>query len=147
MIGYALGGRIEHVQLGGEPDENVAVHFGDCLINWGAVNADCNWHVQREIITILAGPVAEMIYRGETPHPAMHDPWNHDWQQAWIRCQDQISSPQRRTAFLEMLVIELHRKMSDDTCWAAVAAVADALLAHEYLEHEQLENELQFWIG
>ena len=46
-----------------------------------------------------------------------------------------------------MLVIELHRKMSDDTCWAAVAAVADALLAHEYLEHEQLENELQFWIG
>ena len=146
VVGYALGGKIDRIQLGGEADDNLPERFGDCQINWGRVGADCDWQLERELLTIMAGPVAEMIYRGEKLHPAYFEPWKLDWQQAWARC-GHIPDPHRRTLFLENLVQHLHEKLSLDNNWAAIAAVADELLAHEYLEQEQLDDALQFWIG
>lgn len=145
VVGFAMGGRIERIQLGGESDENLPESFGDCLINWGRGSSQCDWHTQRELMTILAGPVAEMIYIGERLHPAVYGPWRHDWEQALLRV-GQFSSGQTAVALLEQLIVELHDKMSADRCWAAIAAVADQLLAHEYLEHEQLEDALNFWL-
>ncbi|NNE00112.1 MAG: cell division protein FtsH [Pirellulaceae bacterium] len=147
VIGYALGARIERVQLGGEADDHLPERFGDCLVNWGMVHPDCTEQRQRELMTILAGPVAEMIYRGEPLHPAHYEPWQGDWQQAWDHCRDGVPDPIRRTGLLEQLIGQLHRRMSDDDCWAAVAAVADELLAHEFLDEEQLSDTLAFWLG
>lgn len=146
VIGYALGARIERIQLGGQADDHLLDRFGDCLVNWGPVNEFCNWQRQRELMTILAGPVAEMIYTGEPYHPAHHGPFQGDWQQAWNHCAGAVSDPKRRTVLLEQLLRELHQRMSADLCWAAIAAVADELLAHEYLEEEQLIDTLRFWI-
>ena len=147
VVGYALGGKIERIQLGGETVDHLPDQFGDCLINWGPVSSKCNWQTHRELLTILAGPVAEMIYRGEKLHPATFGPWQQDWQQALARCTNFLSDETACIAFLERLILDLYEKLSDDSAWAAIAAVADELLAHEYLEQEQLDDALQFWLG
>lgn len=145
VIGFVLGGQIESVGLYAEADDWLPERFGDCLVNWGRVDANANWQIQRELLTILAGPVAEMIYRGEKLHPATFPPWQHDWQWAWERSAMLIRDPKRRTEFLEAVIGWLHHHMVDDQCWAAIAAVSDELLAHEYLEAEQLADTLEFW--
>lgn len=146
VIGYALGARIEAVRLGGEADDYLPERFGDCLVNWGPISPDCDWQRQREIMTILAGPVAEMIYRGEKLHPAAFEPWQDDWRLAFSLSQSIHPNPVRRTRWLEMMIVEMHQRMNDEICWAAIAAVADELLAHEALEEEQLYETLSFWI-
>lgn len=147
VIGYALGGRIESISLGGDGGEDLPTRFGDCRINWGPVDATADWQLQREILTLLAGPVAEMIYRGEKLHPAFFGPWVQDWQSALDRAERFAADGQRRTRLLEQLIIQLHEQMQHDSCWATIAAVADQLLAHEYIEEEELAQTLAFWLG
>lgn len=147
VIGYALGAQIDYIALGGEADEYLPDRYGECLVNWGRVDPTCSLQKQNELMTMLAGPVAEMIYRGETFHPAHYGPWKGDWDQAWNHCRDAVPDTNRRAKLLERLMQELHKRMSGDDCWAAVAAVADELLAHEQLDQEQLADTLAFWIG
>ena len=145
-IGYALGARIESVQLGAEVDE-LPLRFGDCRVNWGPIDAGCNWQRMRELLTVLAGPVAEMIYRGEMLHPAHFGPWQHDWRIAWERAESLAPQPQSRTRLLEQTIVDLHRRMQQELCWAAIAAVADELQAHECLDEDQLAETLGFWLS
>lgn len=144
-IGYALGARIESVQLGGEIDD-LPARFGDCLVNWGPVDASCDWQRLREIMTILAGPVAEMIYRGEPLHPAHYGPWTDDWRMAWECAASVAKDPQTRTRLLEQVIADLLRRMKQEPCWSAIASVADELQAHECLDEEQLAETLGFWL-
>ena len=146
VIGYVLGAQIESVGMYAEADEWLPERFGDCRVNWGRVRVDCDWQAQREILTMLAGPVAEMIYRGEAIHPATFAPWQHDWQWAWERSSRMFRDPQRRMPFLNAVIISLRQHLNDELCWAAVAAVSDELLAHEYLDADQLADTLSFWI-
>lgn len=146
VVGFVLGGQIESVGLYAEADDWLPERFGDCHVNWGRVDPNGDWQIQRELLTILAGPVAEMIYREEKLHPATYEPWQHDWYWAWQRCERMIPDPHRRAAFLETTLLWLHRQLSDQLCWAAIAAVSDELLAHEYLDAEQLADTLSFWI-
>ena len=147
VVGYLLGGRIESVSLGGDGSDDLPNRFGDCRVNWGPVDAVADWQLQREILTLLAGPVAEMVYRGEKLHPAFFGPWSEDWQQSMIRAQVISEDPAVRTRALEMLIIRLHQWLSGRDCWAAIAAVADHLLAHEYVQEEELAETLAFWIA
>ena len=62
VVGFALGGKVESVQLGGEADDFLPERFGDCVVNWGPVLAGSDWQRQREVMTVLAGPVGEMLY-------------------------------------------------------------------------------------
>ncbi|KAA5540478.1 cell division protein FtsH [Roseiconus nitratireducens] len=146
VIGYALGGHIESVGMYAEADEWLPERFGDCHVNWGPMDPHVDWQRQREILTILAGPVAEMIYRSEKLHPAGFPPWQHDWHWAWQRSATWAPQPGPRRVLLESLIVWLHAHLSRDDCWAAVAAVADELLAHEYLDSDQLADTLAFWI-
>ena len=82
MVGYSLGGTVQSVQLGGEADDWLPDRFGDCRIAWhpaGEEKIPIGWHRQREVLTILAGPVAEMVYTRQHHHPALFGPWQHDW--------------------------------------------------------------------
>jgi hypothetical protein len=146
VVGYALGGRIETICLGGDGDDDLPKRFGDCRVNWGPVDASADWQLQREVMTLLAGPVAEMIYRGERLHPAWFGPWTEDWRSAFERAVVMAKDPQRRTRVLEQLIVNLHDLMKSDDCWAAIAAVADELLAHEFLDQEQIVDTLEFWV-
>jgi len=146
VIAYALGATVDSLQLWGEADQWLPERFGDCRINWGKVDPNSDWQRQREILTILAGPVAEMVYRGEPYHPAHYGPWQDDWQRAWTTCQALAPSPERRTMLLEGMMRQLNAHVRSDRCWAAIAALADELAAHEALEREQVAEILRFWI-
>ncbi len=147
VVGYVLGGRIESISLGGDGSGDLPRRFGDCRVDWGPIDASTDWHLQREIMTLLAGPVAEMIYRGEKLHPALFAPHAEDWRSAFERSEILAQDPQLRTRILEHLILQLHDQMKADDCWAAIAAVADQLLAHEFLDEDQLQETLAFWIG
>jgi hypothetical protein len=145
VIAYALGGHIASMQLGGEADDWLPQRFGDCRIAWGRVDPNLDWQIQREVLAILAGPVAEMTYRSEPLHPSHYGPWQHDWQHAWTIGQKLVSDQQQRTRMLEELVRRLHRVVESEPCWSAIAALADELAAHEYLEADQIEDVIGFW--
>ena len=147
VIGYSLGGQIESAGLYAEADDWLPERFGDCLVNWGRVNANCDWQIEREVLTILAGPVAEMIYRGENLHPATYPPWQHDWHWAVRHSKRLTSDPAKQMKLLGRFMRFLDSHMRDDECWAAIAAVADELSAHEWLDADQLADTLSFWIG
>ena len=38
VIGYALGGVVDSLQLGGEADDQLPRRFGECRIRWGRVD-------------------------------------------------------------------------------------------------------------
>ena len=48
-------------------------------------------------------------------------------------------------AALEKIMVELRRQVQLDRVWAAIAALADELVAHEMLEEECVEDVLGFW--
>lgn len=147
VIGYALGGMIDSLQLGGESNGDLPRRFGDCRINWGRVDPHGDWQVQREVLTVLAGPAAEMVYRGERFDPKSFGPWQDDWRTAWEIGRSMASDEMRRAQVLWLLTLRLEKLLRGDRCWPAVAALADELLAHEFLEGEQAEEILGFWIG
>ena len=149
VIAYALGGTVHSVQLGGESDDWLPERFGDCRIHWEGVShrqSLARRQRQREVLTILAGPVAEMIYSGQSYHPAHFGPAKGDWDLAWTLVAPILPSVPQRTRYLEEITLELHRRMQSDDLWAAISAVADELMAHEFLERDQLAETLGFWM-
>ncbi len=149
VIAYALGGTVHSVQLGGEADDWLPERFGDCRIHWHGVSgrqSPSHWQRRREVLTLLAGPVAEMIYSGQPYHPAFFGPAKGDWQLAWALVEPIVPSAPKRVRYLEEITLELHRQMRSDSLWAAIGAVADELLAHEHLEQDQLAETLGFWL-
>ncbi|TWU57840.1 cell division protein FtsH [Rubripirellula reticaptiva] len=146
VVAHALGATIDSMQLWGEADEFLPDRFGDCRVNWGRVDPNLDWQRQREIMTYLGGPVAEMIYRSEPLHPALYGPWQDDWAKAMQTCDEIISDPQRRTQLLEKIIVTLHHHLGRDPYWPAIASLADELAAHEQLESDQIAEVLTFWI-
>lgn len=53
----------------------------------------------------------------------------------------------KRLAFLEQVSVELHRLLQRDDVWAALAALADHLLAHETMEGEEVVEIVGQWLG
>jgi hypothetical protein len=97
-------------------------------------------------MTVLAGPVAEMIYREEEIHPAAFPPWQHDWALALKLAEPLFKQSGKRIAWLEAMMVELRQRLERESCRAAIAAVADELLAHEFLDSDQLEATIGFWL-
>ena len=147
VVAFALGGRVEAMQLWGEADDYLPERFGDCRVSWGPIDPGTDWHRQREIMTLLAGPVAERIYRGEQQHPAAYGPWQHDWNSAMSIAQGIVPNPLQRFALLERIVKELHHHLEAEPFWPAIAELADQLAAHETLDREQVIRVLEFWMG
>lgn len=111
---------------------------------------DIHWDRDARVVDMLsvalAGPVAEMIYRGEPYHPGGVPEWKQDWQQAWKLCRGAVKSDIECMRYLEALTARLHRQFSDDNWWGAIAAVRDLLDAHDEIQHEEIEYEVRNWI-
>lgn len=120
---------------------------GHVEIRWPAGSSIAN-----QLAVVLAGPVAEMIYRSEPLHPGLVPEWSEDWKQAWTLARSSSGahsssgSDVRCLAMLEQIVAKLHHTLSQDRYWAAVAAVQDLLLAHEEIDHDQIEYEVKAWL-
>jgi hypothetical protein len=115
--------------------------FGQVEIYWPRRPSLVN-----ELSVILAGPVAEMIYRSEPLHPGLVPEWSEDWKQAWATARRQSKTDLICLRSLEQTVASLYRTLSEDRFWSAIAAVQDLLMAHEEIEHEQIEYEVNVWL-
>ena len=145
VAAYA-GGRVQRVTL--EPDwDDGPDRFGDTQVAWSRRRFAPSELAEKLVLVALAGPVAEMIYRGEPLHPALVAEWRHDWAQAWDEGAGVVPDERRRTRWLEARVTGLHGLLSDDAHWEALAGVADHLLAYETLDEEMFAEVVGNWLG
>lgn len=140
-----LGGLVRSVTLEPDRDDGPA-RFGDVQIVWHSGRMSAKEFQNKLVLVALAGPVAEMIYRGEPLHPGFVSEWADDWRKAWDAAKPILADHQQRLAFLEETVRSLHQLLNRDHHWAAIAALADELLAHETLESEAIREILAVWM-
>ena len=138
VMAVLCGARACHASVSPEEES----FFGQVDIQWPRSRSYMD-----EVAVILAGPVAEMIYRGEPLHPGFVPEWSLDWQQAWRLARPRAESDMKCLEMMERLIAKLHRSMSEDNVWSAIAAVQDLLLAYEDIEHEQIEYEVRSWVS
>lgn len=145
VAAYA-GGRVLSVTIAPDWDDGPQ-RFGDTQVAWSRARFGQRELAEKLVLVALAGPVAEMIYRGEALHPALVAEWSDDWRHGWDEAAVVVNDPARRTRWLEDRVRGLHGLLSDETHWEAIAGVADHLLAHETLEEAEFAELLANWLG
>lgn len=144
IMASCLGAEVQSVTI--EPDhDDGPQRYGDTRAMWPR-GFPPKEQRRREIFVLLAGPVAEMIYRGEPLHPGFVPEWADDWRQAWALAEPLYSEPHARLQQLERLTRELYQMLRDDHRWAAIAALADELLAHETLDDEMVAEVVAQWL-
>ncbi len=140
-----FGGRVRSLSINPDRDDGPE-RFGDVTIVWPKYRMTPREFQNKLVLVALAGPVAEMIYRGEPLHPGFVAEWADDWRTAWAAAESILPDERQRLAFLEEAARKLHQMLSRDSAWAAIAALADNLLAHEILEAEQIDEILAAWL-
>lgn len=144
FMAFHVGARIRRVTLEPEWDEGPA-READIQIEWPVQGWSEAVRRVKLVEVALAGPVAEMHYRGEPFHPGFIPEWAADWQLAWQAASSLHSPNVLRLRYLENVTRQVYQQLDQAACWAAVSAVADSLLAHETLESEEVEEILTFW--
>ena len=128
LLATRVGARIRRVTI--EPDrDDGPEREGDTQVEWMRGRWTEQEYGERSVWVALAGPVAEMIYRGEPYHPGVVAEWAADWQQAWDAASPLATHPQQRLRYLEQTTRHLYRLLNREDFWAALAAIADELLA------------------
>ena len=146
LMAVLLDGIIEQVTIEPDDDDGPA-RFGDTQIRWGREPGDSREFAEKAVRVSLAGPVAEMVYSGDPWHPGLVAEWAQDWRQAWEAATILHADQRNRLAYLERVSVELHRLFQRDDVWAALAALADHLLAHETLAGEEVAEIVGQWLG
>ncbi|QEG43220.1 ATP-dependent metallopeptidase FtsH/Yme1/Tma family protein [Roseimaritima ulvae] len=144
IMAACLGADVQSVTIEPDHDDGPA-RYGDTRARW-PLGFPARELRRREIFVLLAGPVAEMIYRGEPLHPGFVPEWADDWRQAWALAEPLYRDPPARLKQLERLTRELYQMLRDDRRWAAIAALADELLAHETLDEEMIADVVAQWL-
>ena len=140
-----LGGQVRSVTITPDNDDGPD-RYGDVQVLWQHDQFTERELCENMLRVALAGPVSEMIHRGEPLHPGFVAEWSTDWAEAWNTAAALHTDDKRRLAYLEKTTVELYRTLERDDHWAALAAVVDNLLAHETLEGEQVEEIIAQWI-
>lgn len=139
-----LGARVTSITIRPDWDDGPE-RYGDAEILWRTSEFTSREFAERQVLVALAGPAAEMIYRGEPLHPGFVAEWAEDWRQAWKAAAELMPDGRRRVRYLEQAASSLFTTFSDDHCWSAIAAIVDALLAHERLESEEVTAIVDQW--
>ncbi len=143
-VAHLMGARVHSLSIDPDRDDG-PLRYGDATIYWPTGQwSDTEWR-KRAISVALAGPVAEMIHRGEPFHPAFQAEWSQDWNVAWDLAARLHSGEPQRVRFLEQVTRELYRMLSHDDHWCRLATLVDELLAHENLDEEQIREALGVW--
>lgn len=150
IVGCALGAQIDSVSLSqasmfDDTDDAFPRRFGDCIVNWGRVDSDHRWQQQRELLTILAGPVAEWIYRGEDADESIAATWTSDWEHSLACVQRLVAGHEQQMRLLRSTVSRLQRLVAAEPVWPAVAALADELMIGDPVEADRVAELVRFW--
>ena len=140
-----VGARVRCVTVDPDNDDGPP-RSGDTQVEWPLGNLSQRDFVTKSILVALAGPVAEMLYRGEPYHPGVVDEWTADWVLAWQTAEALFPDESKRMAFLEQTTVQVYRMLDRDDHWAALAALVDNLLAHETLEGEEVADIVASWM-
>lgn len=144
LVAVYVGARVRSITL--EPDwDDGPERYGDTQIEWRRGQLSERAFRERAVLVALAGPVAEMIHRGEPLHPGQVAEWADDWRQAWEAASLLVPDVQKRLAYLEQATREIYRLLDNEMAWATLAVIVDHLLAHETLEGEMVEEILADW--
>lgn len=145
VMAILVGARVRSVTIEPDWDDGPARH-ADTVVEWPSEALNSKATRDKMILVALAGPVAEMLHRGEPYHPGFVAEWAADWRLAWEAAASLFPDEQKRLAFLEQACVQLYRRLNQDDHWAAIAAVVDHLLAHETLENEEVEEIVGQWL-
>ena len=146
LMAVLLGGKVKQVTI--EPDNDDGPdRQGDTQVVWRRAGTSDKEFAKIAVQVSLAGPVAEMIYSGDPYHPGLVAEWAADWREAWDVAVPLYADERQRLEYLENVSIQLYHRLKEDELWAALAALADNLLAHETLEGEQVEEIVGNWLG
>ncbi|MEM9828688.1 MAG: hypothetical protein AAF958_19025 [Planctomycetota bacterium] len=154
VTAYLLGGIPERLVLGQADDDVLPDHFGQCRVAWpspdpmrtgpGSRQIDRPY---RELMTLVAGLVAEQIYAAVDFDQENLRASAYDLQAAFdlsraIGGDEALAARRVRAA-----VASVRQVLQRDSMWAAVAALADELDAHEVLEQAEIAEVLDFWLN
>lgn len=140
------GARVLSITI--EPDRDDGTpRYGDTEVAWQRAEHSDREHVENGILVSLAGPAAEMTYVGERLHPGFVAEWSQDWSAAWAEAAQLHPSEANRMRYLEQQVASLCDLLGKTNHWAAIAEIADLLLAHDRLEADDVAECVQRWLG
>jgi ATP-dependent Zn protease len=145
LMALLLGGKVQQVTI--EPqDDDGPERYGDTQVRWRRSGTSEKEFAKKAVQVSLAGPAAEMIYSGDPYHPGMVAEWAADWRDAWEAAASLYADERKRLEYLEEVSIQVYHRLKRDDLWAALAALADHLLAHETLDSEQVEEAVEEWL-
>lgn len=140
-----VGAKVHSITITPDRDDGPA-RYADAQILWPASPRLSKTEISKEVMVALAGPVTEMIYRGEPYHPAVISEWAADWKMAWTAAGRIVKDERQRLTFVEETTRTLYRFFRNDEIWQAIAAIVDELVAHETLEAEDVEAVYRTWM-
>ena len=141
-----MGAHVRSVTIAPDWDDGPD-RVADAQIMWPLDHFDPKELHAKMVRVALAGPVAEMLYRGEPLHPGFVAEWAADWKLAWQAAANLVASDEKRLVYLEQVTRKLYQQLDRTDHWAALAAVADSLLAHETVEGDDVEEIVRQWIS
>lgn len=146
FMAVTVGASVQSLTI--DPDwDDGPERYADTQVEWPRDRFSDQEFREKSIQVALAGPVAEMIHTGDAFHPGIVAEWAGDWRAAWKTSEEFLGDHQKRLAYLERTTVELYQLFSRDDCWAAIAAIADHLEAHETLEGEDVVEIVSQWMG
>lgn len=145
LMALYVGARVRSISLAPEPGEGPD-RYAEVAVEWPRDQFSPLEFQTKSVRVALAGPAAEMIHRGEPLHPGVVSEWAADWQAAWESSGSLVTGPAQRLAYLEQMTRQVYHWLDQPQHWAALAAIVDHLLAHEYLEREEIEEIVAPWL-
>ncbi len=140
-----LGARVRSVTIDPDRDDGPR-RQGDTAVEWNLAGLTEREIDERSVIVALAGPAAEMLYTGEPFHPGFVRECSGDWKAATDAASKFLHKEEKRIAWLEEKTKGLLRMLNGPAHWAAIAELADNLLAHETLHADQIEDVVRTWL-
>lgn len=145
LLAILVGARVRYVTLEPEWDDGPD-RFAEIQVEWPLDRFSEKQLYEKMVIVALAGPVAEMHYTNSPLHPGFVGEWAADWQSAWEATSRFLANHQKRVAYLEAATRQVYQLLDQENHWAALAAIADNLLAHETLEGEVVDEIVSAWL-
>lgn len=144
LMAVLVGGEVRSITI--EPAHDCGPRrYGDTVVAWEHRKFRATELLEKQILVMLAGPVAEMIYTGEAFHPGFISQWAFDWKGAWQAAAALRGEARSRMALLESTCVQVHRDFSRDEVWSYLAELADQLAAHRTLEAAEIYEILDSW--
>ncbi|MFT4540691.1 MAG: hypothetical protein ACI841_002624 [Planctomycetota bacterium] len=133
LAAHLLNGVVRELTLESELDGLE----GHVAVEWPtAATEECA--ARRQALVALAGPVAELVFRGED---VLEDPhalsaWRGDWEEAQTQLSQLHAEDEAREAGLRAMLAELHELFAVADGYERLARLADALDAHGTLDRD-----------